>query len=72
MSPGTLSNNERVSVKYFTSFSSMLSTETRLLPANREDSLFSRSLPEAGGSALSSTLFGSDLGTEVAGVVVGA
>lgn len=53
-------------------FPNMLCAETHLLPANRENSLFSRSLLEAGGSALSSTLFGSDLGTEVAGVVVGA
>lgn len=43
-----------------------------LLPANREDSLLSRSLFGAGGSALSPALFRSDLSTEVAGVVVGA
>ena len=43
-----------------------------LLPANREDSLLSRSMFGAWGSALSSALFRSHLGTEVAGVVVGA
>lgn len=42
------------------------------LPSNGEHRLLFGPLFEAGSSALSSALFGSNLGTEVAGVEVGA
>lgn len=44
----------------------------RWLPANREDSLLSGTLLKARGSTLSSALLGSNLGAQMAGVVVAA
>lgn len=42
--------------------------ENTVVPANRENRLFSRPLPDPRSSALSAALFGLNLGTEVARV----